>query len=174
MGTVHLSTSASLYISLYSSTTQCICGRPLLPFAFWHPLPYRLSLHPHGDLLMPPWQFNQRVPASTVVSRNSMLLLPSHRVCPGLTPYSIRISSSKPLANPLAFTGADTLRITLTTQEDSSAKRPHQAFLLLKDSQSGLDISYPFTVKENGKSRVELVLRPPSEALRSSPLLRMS
>ncbi|KAJ6140597.1 hypothetical protein N7470_010393 [Penicillium chermesinum] len=37
-----------------------------------------------------------------------------------------------------------------------SAKRPHQAFLLLKDTQSGLDVSYPFTVKENGKSRVEL------------------
>ncbi|CAI7587323.1 unnamed protein product [Penicillium manginii] len=70
--------------------------------------------------------------------------------------FKEQISSSKPLANPLVFTGADTLRITLTTQEDSSAKRPHQAFLLLKDSQSGLDISYPFTVKENGKSRVEL------------------
>ncbi|KAJ5090765.1 hypothetical protein N7532_009449 [Penicillium argentinense] len=66
------------------------------------------------------------------------------------------LSSSKPLANPVSFAGADTLRVTLTTQEGSSAKRPHQAFLLLKDNQSGLDISYPFTVKENGKSRVEL------------------
>lgn len=91
----------------------------------------------------------------------------------GLTGYSYRISSSKPLASPLAFTGADTLRVTLTTQEGSSAKRPHQAFLLLKDSQSGLDISYPFTVKENGKSRVELVLRPPLPKL-SAALLRMS
>lgn len=73
-------------------------------------------------------------------------------------------SSSKPLGNPVAFTGADTLRVTLTTQEGSSAKRPHQAFLLLKDGHTGLDISYPFTVKENGKSRVELVLRPLLEA----------
>ncbi|KAJ5949096.1 hypothetical protein N7454_000680 [Penicillium verhagenii] len=61
-----------------------------------------------------------------------------------------------PLPKPVALAGADTLRVTLTTQEGSSAKRPHQAFLLLKDSHTGLDISYPFTVKDNGKSRVEL------------------
>ncbi|KAJ6015453.1 hypothetical protein N7540_010044 [Penicillium herquei] len=66
------------------------------------------------------------------------------------------LSSSKPLSQPVSFAGADTLRVILTTQEGSSAKRPHQAFLLLKDSQTGLDISYPFSVKENGKSRVEL------------------
>ncbi|KAJ5778125.1 hypothetical protein N7520_001371 [Penicillium odoratum] len=66
------------------------------------------------------------------------------------------LSVSKPLSKPVALAGADTLRVTLTTQEGSSAKRPQQAFLLLKDSQTGLDISYPFTVKENGKSRVEL------------------
>ncbi|KAJ5173029.1 hypothetical protein N7492_005622 [Penicillium capsulatum] len=65
-------------------------------------------------------------------------------------------SSSKPLSKPVSFIGADTLRVTLTTQEGSSAKRPHQAFLLLKDSQTGLDISYPFTVKDNGKARVDL------------------
>ncbi|KAJ5280822.1 hypothetical protein N7478_006194 [Penicillium angulare] len=66
------------------------------------------------------------------------------------------LSVSKPLSKPVSLAGADTLRVTLTTQEGSSAKRPHQAFLLLKDSETGLDISYPFTVKENGKSRVEL------------------
>lgn len=68
-----------------------------------------------------------------------------------------RLSVSKPLSKPVALAAADTLRVILTTQEGSSAKRPQQAFLLLKDSHTGLDISYPFTVKENGKSRVELV-----------------
>ena len=48
----------------------------------------------------------------------------------------------------------------MTTQEDSSAKRPDQVFLLLKDAQTGLDISYPFSVKDSGKSRVELVCNP--------------
>ncbi|KAJ5935294.1 hypothetical protein N7466_004841 [Penicillium verhagenii] len=70
--------------------------------------------------------------------------------------YKESLSVSNPLPKPVALAGADTLRVTLTTQEGSSAKRPHQAFLLLKDSHTGLDISYPFTVKDNGKSRVEL------------------
>lgn len=68
-----------------------------------------------------------------------------------------RLSASKPLSKPVSFAGADTLRVILTAEEGSSAKRPHQAFLLLKDTQSGLDVSYPFAVKENGKSRLELV-----------------
>ncbi|CAG7924166.1 unnamed protein product [Penicillium olsonii] len=67
-----------------------------------------------------------------------------------------QFTASKPLAKPVSLVGADTLRVTLTAQEGSSAKRPHQAFLLLKDGQTGLDISYPFSVKDNGKSRVEL------------------
>ncbi|KAJ5863957.1 uncharacterized protein N7529_005873 [Penicillium soppii] len=70
--------------------------------------------------------------------------------------FKEQLASSKPLANPVSLAGADTLRVTLTTQEGSSPKRPHQAFLLLKDGETGLDISYPFNVKENGKSRVEL------------------
>lgn len=68
-----------------------------------------------------------------------------------------RLVSSKPLSKTIPLGGADTLRVILTAQEGSSAKRPHQAFLLLKDNESGLDISYPFSVKDNGKSRVELV-----------------
>lgn len=68
-----------------------------------------------------------------------------------------RIPDKKPLSTAVTFGGADTLKVTLTTQEDGSAKRPHQAFLLLKDPETGLDISYPFSVKENGKSKVELV-----------------
>ncbi|GLI78866.1 hypothetical protein PoHVEF18_007188 [Penicillium ochrochloron] len=70
--------------------------------------------------------------------------------------FKEQFTPSKPLSKPVVFAGADTLRVILTAQEGSSAKRPHQAFLLLKDTQSGLDVSYPFSVKENGKSRVEL------------------
>ncbi|KAJ5812004.1 hypothetical protein N7474_008305 [Penicillium riverlandense] len=67
-----------------------------------------------------------------------------------------QLSSSKPLSKPVSLAVADTLRVILTTQEGSSAKRPHQAFLLLQDTQTGLDVSYPFTVKDTGKARVEL------------------
>jgi oligosaccharyltransferase complex subunit delta (ribophorin II) len=61
------------------------------------------------------------------------------------------------LSQPIVLGDSDSLKLILTTQEARSAKRPHQAFLLLKDSQNGLDISYPLSVKESGKSKLELV-----------------
>ncbi len=51
----------------------------------------------------------------------------------------------------------DSLKVILTTQEGKSAKRPHQAFLLLRDSSSNLDVSYPLSIKESGKAKVDLV-----------------
>jgi oligosaccharyltransferase complex subunit delta (ribophorin II) len=68
-----------------------------------------------------------------------------------------RLSENKPLSSALSLGGADTMKIILTTKEGSSAKMPHQAFLLLKDIDTGLDYSYPFSVKDSGKSKVELV-----------------
>ncbi|KAL2013326.1 hypothetical protein VTN00DRAFT_851 [Thermoascus crustaceus] len=67
-----------------------------------------------------------------------------------------KVAEDKPLSKPVSLGGSDTLKISLTAQEGRSAKRPHQAFLLLKDPVTGLDVSYPFSVKDNGKSRVEL------------------
>lgn len=67
-----------------------------------------------------------------------------------------RLKENAPLSTALPLGGSDSLKLLLTTQEGSSAKRPHQAFLLLKDASSGLDISYPFSVKDNGKAKVEL------------------
>ena len=55
----------------------------------------------------------------------------------------------------------DKIKITLTTKEGSKAKRPHQAFLMLKEA-SGLEAPYALTVKESGKGTVEIVsLLPP-------------
>ena len=68
-----------------------------------------------------------------------------------------RLAEHKTLGSPVNLGPADSLKVILTTQETRSAKRPHQAFLLLKDTSSNLDISYPFNVKENGKAKVELV-----------------
>jgi oligosaccharyltransferase complex subunit delta (ribophorin II) len=65
------------------------------------------------------------------------------------------------LKKPLVFGSADTLKLLLTTQQNGSPKLAHQSFLLLKDPVSGLDISYPLSVKENGKAKLELV-RPDS------------
>ena len=48
----------------------------------------------------------------------------------------------------------------MTTKEDNKAKRPHQAFLLIKDPKSGLDTSFALQVKENAKGKIELVIIP--------------
>ena len=48
----------------------------------------------------------------------------------------------------------------MTAKEDNKAKRPHQAFLLVRDPKSGLDTSFAFQVKDNGKGKIELVILP--------------
>lgn len=67
------------------------------------------------------------------------------------------LTPGKPLAKEFDLGPNDSLKVILTTQEGKSAKRPHQAFLLLKDSSSNLDVSYPLSVKESGKAKVDLV-----------------
>lgn len=68
-----------------------------------------------------------------------------------------RITENKALSKPIQLGSSENLKILLTTKEDSKATRPHQAFLLVKDSKSNLDTSFAFQVKENGKGKVELV-----------------
>ncbi|KAK5089322.1 hypothetical protein LTR70_007119 [Exophiala xenobiotica] len=66
------------------------------------------------------------------------------------------LTPGKPLAKTIDLGPTDSLKVILTTQEGKSAKRPHQASLLLKDSSSNLDVSYPLSVKESGKAKVDL------------------
>ncbi|PGH10288.1 oligosaccharyltransferase complex subunit delta (ribophorin II) [Blastomyces parvus] len=80
-----------------------------------------------------------------------------------------KLLESKPLSKPLSFGESDILKLSLTTREGSATKRPHQAFLLLKEPESGLDLSYPLTVKESGKGKLELAQKElPAQFLRSS------
>lgn len=51
----------------------------------------------------------------------------------------------------------DTVTITLTAKDNGKAKRPHQAFVLLKDEETGLEAPFPLTVKDDGKSKVQIV-----------------
>ena len=64
------------------------------------------------------------------------------------------------MLKPVTLGASDTLKILLTAKEDNKAKRPHQAFLLVRDPKSGLDTSFAFQVKENGKGKIELVILP--------------
>ncbi|KAF7514104.1 hypothetical protein GJ744_004429 [Endocarpon pusillum] len=75
----------------------------------------------------------------------------------------------KPLSAPVTLGASDSLKVVLTIQDGKMAKRPHQAFLLLKDTDAGLDISYPFSIKESGKAKVDLTQKDlPSQFLTSS------
>ncbi|PGH12486.1 hypothetical protein AJ79_04230 [Helicocarpus griseus UAMH5409] len=85
------------------------------------------------------------------------------------------LSEKKPLSKPLAFGDADILKLSLTAQEGSSAKRPHQAFLLLKEQDTGLDLSYPLSVKDSGKAKLELAQKDlPTQFLLSSKPIEAS
>ena len=77
----------------------------------------------------------------------------------GLIPLP-RIGENKVLSKPVSLGASDTLKILLTTKEDNKAKRPHQAFLLVRDPKSKLDTSFALQVKENGKGKIDLVCRP--------------
>ena len=74
-----------------------------------------------------------------------------------LTTNLVRLTKSKALSQPVVLGASDTLKIILTTQEDKTAKQPHQAFLNIKDADTQLETSYPLAVKETGKAKVELV-----------------
>lgn len=67
------------------------------------------------------------------------------------------LTPSKALQKAIELGPGDSLKVILTTQEGKTAKRAHQAYLLLKDTTSNLDVSYPFSVKETGKGKVDLV-----------------
>lgn len=70
--------------------------------------------------------------------------------------FKEKLVERKPLSKPISLEASDSLKIVLTLQDGKTAKRPHQAFLLLKDADTGLDISYPFSVKESGKAKIDL------------------
>ena len=69
-----------------------------------------------------------------------------------------RLTSNSPLTSyAITLTSADTLKIVLTATEGKTGKRPHQAFLTLHEPTTGLEESFPFSLKDNGKGKVEVV-----------------
>ncbi|KAL2125408.1 hypothetical protein VTJ04DRAFT_1773 [Mycothermus thermophilus] len=74
------------------------------------------------------------------------------------SPESVKqkFDAKAPLAQPVTLGSLDTLKLGLTAQEDGKGKRPHQAFLVLQEQDSGLETPFPMTVKENGKAIVQI------------------
>ncbi|KAI7520053.1 hypothetical protein KC317_g22484, partial [Hortaea werneckii] len=60
------------------------------------------------------------------------------------------------LPGPVSLASGDTLKIALTTTDGKTGKKPHQAFLTLHEPTTGLEESFPFSLKDNGKGKVEI------------------
>ncbi|KAL2061290.1 hypothetical protein VTL71DRAFT_7563 [Oculimacula yallundae] len=87
--------------------------------------------------------------------------------------FKDKLSDHVPLAKPVTLGATDALKIVLSATEDGKAKRPHQAFLLLQDQVTGLEATFPFTVKENGKGKVDFSQKDlPFQLLTSTQPLR--
>jgi len=68
-----------------------------------------------------------------------------------------RFTQKSPLSQSIPFSTTETLKITLTAQEKGKGKRPHQAFLVLRETTTGVEAPFPLTVKDNGKATLEIV-----------------
>ncbi|TVY48326.1 Uncharacterized protein LCER1_G008125 [Lachnellula cervina] len=91
----------------------------------------------------------------------------------GATAFKDKLSDHVPLSKDVKLGVDDTLKILLTATEDSQAKRPHQAFLLLQDPDTGLETTFPFSVKESGKGKVDFTQKDlPIQLLTSKSPLR--
>ncbi|SPQ17818.1 a2c16e4b-3830-445f-bb65-50b7da30fd83 [Thermothielavioides terrestris] len=67
-----------------------------------------------------------------------------------------KLNARAPLSKPVSLGSTDTLKLSLTAKDNGKAKRPHQAFLLLQEQESGLEAPFPLTVKENGKAVAQI------------------
>ncbi|KAK4462097.1 Dolichyl-diphosphooligosaccharide--protein glycosyltransferase subunit Swp1 [Cladorrhinum samala] len=67
-----------------------------------------------------------------------------------------KITSKSPLSKPVTLGSTDTLKLVLSATDNGKGKRPHQAFLVLKQQDTGLEAPFPLTVKETGKAVVQI------------------
>ncbi|KAI0149880.1 Oligosaccharyltransferase subunit Ribophorin II-domain-containing protein [Hypoxylon sp. NC0597] len=83
-----------------------------------------------------------------------------------------QFNDKKALTTPVVFESSDSLKLLLTVKEDGKGKRPHQAFLILREPTSGLEAPFPMTVKDNGRATVEIKHSdlPVQLAIATSPL----
>ncbi|KAF6805272.1 oligosaccharyltransferase subunit ribophorin ii [Colletotrichum sojae] len=83
-----------------------------------------------------------------------------------------RLSATSPLKSPISLGAKDSLKLILTATEGDKAKRPHQAFLILKETESGLEAPFPLELKENGKGVVDVSQKdlPVQHLLATKPL----
>lgn len=72
-------------------------------------------------------------------------------------PSTNRFTSTERVKKDVTLGAADSIKVALTTEEGSKAKRAHQAFLVLKEKSTGLEAPFPLTVKDSGKATLKIV-----------------
>ena len=88
---------------------------------------------------------------------------------------SYRFSDKSLPKKTVAFGSADTLKLVLTANEGGEAKRPHQAFLVFQEPETGLEAPFVMTTKENGKATVDLVcVTVAASGLHTLPLMALA
>ncbi|CAK7224261.1 hypothetical protein SBRCBS47491_005489 [Sporothrix bragantina] len=88
---------------------------------------------------------------------------------------SEKLNAKGALGKPLVLGSTSTAKITLTTKDNGKEKRPHQAFVLLRDVESGLEAPFPLTVKDSGKGVVQIAYKDiPTQLLASGKNVRAS
>ncbi|KAJ8605279.1 hypothetical protein MRB53_041473 [Persea americana] len=91
----------------------------------------------------------------------------------GEEPFKQKLSPDTPSSSPPAsLTASNTLKVVLTATEDGVGKRPHQAFLTIAEQDSGLEESFAFVLKSDGKGKSQKDL--PFQFLASSKPLQAS
>jgi oligosaccharyltransferase complex subunit delta (ribophorin II) len=73
-----------------------------------------------------------------------------------------RLNVKKPLSKAITFSSSDTIKISVTAKDNGKGKRPHQAFVVLKDVDSGLEAPFPLNTKDTGKAVGQIVRVPTS------------
>lgn len=93
----------------------------------------------------------------------------------GGEPVKEKLSATSPLSKSLHLGSADSLKIALTAKDGGKTKRPHQAFILLQEPETGLEAPFPFTLRENGKAVVQIAHKDvPVQLLKSTKPIRAS
>ncbi|CAG9988396.1 unnamed protein product [Clonostachys byssicola] len=73
----------------------------------------------------------------------------------GGSPQVHKLSDKSQVDSVVSLGVGEKIKVSLTTKEGSTSKKPHQAFLILKEA-SGLEAPFPLTVKNTGKGTVEI------------------
>ncbi|CAK4028062.1 Dolichyl-diphosphooligosaccharide--glycosyltransferase subunit 2 [Lecanosticta acicola] len=95
----------------------------------------------------------------------------------GAEPVKQKLTVGSPLSSssPITLPASSILKVILTAQEGQTPKRPHQAFLTLQETDTGLEESFAFSVKDNGKGKVDVSPKDlPFQFLTSSKPLKAS